>query len=59
MQACVIAAPGRAALQSLDVPEPGPGHVAPAETVQRREREYLSRLAPRRGGEVEIFSPPR
>ena len=33
--------------------------LAPAETVQRREREYLSRLAPRRGGEVEIFSPPR
>ena len=27
MQACVIAAPGRAALQSLDVPEPGPGQV--------------------------------
>lgn len=33
--------------------------VAPGEPVQRREREYLSRLAPRRGGEVEIFSPPR
>jgi len=27
MQACVIAAPGRAAVQSLDRPEPGPGQV--------------------------------
>jgi threonine dehydrogenase-like Zn-dependent dehydrogenase len=27
MQACVIAGPGRAALESLDCPEPGPGQV--------------------------------
>lgn len=33
--------------------------VAPSETVQRRDREYLSQLALRRGGDIEIFSPPR
>jgi chemotaxis protein CheD len=33
--------------------------VTPSETVQRRDREYLSKLALRRGGDVEIFSPPR
>jgi chemotaxis protein CheD len=33
--------------------------LTPSETVQRRDREYLSRLALRRGGEVEIFAPPR
>jgi chemotaxis protein CheD len=33
--------------------------VSPSETVQRRDREYLSKLALRRGGDVEIFSPPR
>src|SRR5215208_1647586 len=27
MQACVIAAPGRAALQTLELPQPGPGEV--------------------------------
>jgi chemotaxis protein CheD len=33
--------------------------VTPSENVQKREREYLKRLDPRGGGEVEIFSPPR
>lgn len=33
--------------------------VAPSETMQRRDREYLSKLALRRGGDVEIFSAPR
>lgn len=32
--------------------------MTPSEPVQRREREYLKRLDAR-GGEVEIFSPPR
>ena len=32
--------------------------MSPSEPVQRREREYLKRLDAR-GGEVEIFSPPR
>jgi chemotaxis protein CheD len=33
--------------------------VNPSETVQKREREYLSRLDPKRAGDVEIFRPPR
>lgn len=33
--------------------------ITPAESVREREREYLSRLAARGGGEVEIFQPPR
>jgi chemotaxis protein CheD len=33
--------------------------LTPSETVQRREREYLSRLDGKRSGEVEIFKPPR
>jgi len=33
--------------------------LAPSDPVQKREREYLKRLAARGGGEVEIFSPPR
>jgi chemotaxis protein CheD len=33
--------------------------LAPSDPVQLREREYLKRLAGKRGGEVEIFSPPR
>jgi chemotaxis protein CheD len=33
--------------------------LSPSETVQRREREYLSRLDANSGGEVEIFKPPR
>ena len=32
--------------------------LAPSESVQKREREYLRRLAGKAGGEVEIFSPP-
>jgi chemotaxis protein CheD len=32
--------------------------MAPSETVQKREREYLKKLSPR-GGDVEIFTPPR
>ncbi|MGV3572315.1 MAG: chemoreceptor glutamine deamidase CheD [Ramlibacter sp.] len=32
--------------------------VLPNETVQKREREYLSKLAGRTGGEVEIFGVP-
>ena len=32
---------------------------APGDTVQKREREYLSRLSVRRGGDVEIFRAPR
>lgn len=31
----------------------------PSDPVQQREREYLRRLAARRSGEVEIFSPAR
>jgi chemotaxis protein CheD len=31
--------------------------LAPSDNVQKREREYLSRLAGRRGGDVEIFAP--
>lgn len=30
----------------------------PNETVQRREREYLSNLAGRRGGDIELFKAP-
>lgn len=33
--------------------------LSPSETVQRREREYLSRLDTKSGGEIEIFKPPR
>jgi chemotaxis protein CheD len=33
--------------------------LTPNETVQKREREYLSRLAARSSGEIEIFSTPR
>ncbi len=33
--------------------------LAPGETVQKREREYLSNLAGGRGGDVEIFRAPR
>jgi chemotaxis protein CheD len=33
--------------------------LSPVETVQRREREYLSRLADRSAGDIEIFKPPR
>ena len=33
--------------------------MAPAEPVQRREREYLKGLAGKGGGEVELFSAPR
>ena len=33
--------------------------LSPSETVQRREREYLSRLGVKAGGDVEIFRPPR
>lgn len=33
--------------------------LTPGEPVQRREREYLRQLGGQRGGEVEIFSPPR
>lgn len=32
--------------------------MAPGDAVGRREREYLSRLSPK-GGDVEIFKPPR
>ncbi|MCD6076854.1 MAG: CheD [Ramlibacter sp.] len=32
--------------------------LAPGETVQKREREYLSKLSGRRGGDVEIFRAP-
>jgi chemotaxis protein CheD len=31
----------------------------PNETVQKREREYLSGLAGKGGGDIEMFSPPR
>jgi chemotaxis protein CheD len=35
-------------------------NVAPNDAVQRREREYLSKLAEKSGGgDIEIFSPPR
>jgi chemotaxis protein CheD len=33
--------------------------LTPGEPVQRREREYLRQLGGQRGGEIEIFSPPR
>ena len=33
--------------------------LTPSETVQKREREYFSRLAAKGGGEVEIFAAPR
>ncbi len=33
--------------------------LSPIETVQRREREYLSRLGQKSGGDIEIFQPPR
>jgi chemotaxis protein CheD len=33
--------------------------LSPMETVQRREREYLSRLGKKSGGDIEIFKPPR
>ncbi|HYE39063.1 MAG TPA: chemoreceptor glutamine deamidase CheD [Ramlibacter sp.] len=33
--------------------------LTPSESVQKREREYLRRLAGKGGGEVEIFSAPR
>jgi chemotaxis protein CheD len=33
--------------------------LAPGETVQKREREYLSKLAGGRGGDIEIFRAPR
>jgi chemotaxis protein CheD len=33
--------------------------LTPSETVQRREREYLSRLDARSGGEIEIFKSPK
>jgi chemotaxis protein CheD len=33
--------------------------LTPSEPVQRREREYLKRLAGKSGGEVELFSAPR
>ena len=33
--------------------------ITPAESVREREREYLSRLAAKGGGEVEIFRAPR
>ncbi|MFL5540882.1 MAG: chemoreceptor glutamine deamidase CheD [Longimicrobiaceae bacterium] len=33
--------------------------LSPIETVQRREREYLSRLDKNAGGEIEIFKSPR
>ena len=33
--------------------------LSPNDTVQRREREYLSRLDTRSGGEIEMFKPPR
>lgn len=33
--------------------------LAPSEPVQRREREYLRRLAGKGGGDIEIFSAPR
>jgi chemotaxis protein CheD len=33
--------------------------LSPIETVQRREREYLSRLDGKSGGDIEIFKPPR
>lgn len=33
--------------------------LAPSESVQKREREYLRRLAGKAGGEVEIFSEAR
>ncbi|MDB5899109.1 MAG: CheD, stimulates methylation of protein [Ramlibacter sp.] len=33
--------------------------LTPNETVQKREREYLSRLAGKGSGDVEIFKPPR
>ena len=32
---------------------------APGDTVQKREREYWSKLSGRRGGDVEIFRAPR
>jgi chemotaxis protein CheD len=32
---------------------------APGDTVQKREREYLSKLSGRRGGDIEIFRAPR
>src|SRR5206468_11640435 len=31
--------------------------LTPSDTVQRREREYLSRLGQKAGGEIEIFKP--
>jgi chemotaxis protein CheD len=34
-------------------------NLTPSDPVQKREREYLSRLAVRGGGEVEIFRAPR
>ena len=33
--------------------------LTPSESVQKREREYLRRLAGKGGGEVEIFSEAR
>ncbi len=33
--------------------------LTPSDSVQKREREYLQRLAGKGGGEVEIFSTPR
>lgn len=33
--------------------------MAPGDSVQKREREYLRRIAGKGGGEVEIFSAPR
>ena len=33
--------------------------LSPGEPVQRREREYLSGLTGRRGGDVEMFRTPR
>ena len=33
--------------------------LAPSDPVQKREREYLSRLAGKAGGEVELFRAPR
>jgi chemotaxis protein CheD len=33
--------------------------LAPSDPVQKREREYLSRLAGKSGGEVELFRAPR
>jgi len=33
--------------------------LTPSDPVQKREREYLRRLATRGGGDVEIFQPPK